>query len=183
MYGIIHTALRDMVLETFGQDKWTEILNLAGVGDSAFVRMQTYDDSIVLSLVGASSQVLETPAEECLELFGRYWITYASKDSYEKLMDATGSKIVTFIKNINSLHDRITSTFSGYVPPEFYINSLDDNNYEVTYVSTRNGFMHFVRGLLFGLGDRFGNELVILKQKQLDVESGESWVFTIHIKQ
>lgn len=182
MYGIIHTALRDMVLENFGDAKWAEILALAGVGDSSFVRMQTYDDSVVISLVGATSQVLETPAEECLELFGRFWITFTAKDNYENLMNATGSKIVTFIKSINILHDRITSTFKGYVPPEFYIKTLDEQHHEVTYVSSRNGFMHFVRGLLFGLGDRFGKELIIIKQEQLSIDSGESWVFTIQIK-
>ena len=181
MYGIIHKALKEMVVRDFGQEKWEKIESEAAQSKEIFVSMQPYSDDIVYALIGAASKELGAPVDECLQMFGRYWILDAAPESYSNILDATGSEIVHFIQNINSLHDRITSTFPDYVPPEFFIEPIGESLYKINYLSTRAGLSPFVVGLLQGLGTRFDTEIDIQKAEQIECDSGEEWAFTVHI--
>lgn len=182
MYGIIHKALKDMVIRDFGEEKWLGIVDNSGVSQDVYLSMQAYDDEITYKLIGSASEVLGAPVDDCLLAFGKYWITVAAPESYGAVLRATGDEIIEFMNNVNALHDRITSTFPKYVPPEFYLEKLGDNLYRITYVSVRAGLASFVEGLLLGLGDRFNCEIDIVSKKQVPADSGEEWKFDIKVR-
>ena len=44
MYGLIHTALRDMVINGHGENTWEEIVAESKVNADSFLTMRSYDD-------------------------------------------------------------------------------------------------------------------------------------------
>ena len=96
------------------------------------------------------------------------------------LLDAAGQDMLEFLGNMNALHDRITSTFLNYVPPEFFVEPKGDHTL-IHYVSKREGLTPFVVGLLKGLAKRFDCELTILSQTEMQVDSGAHTVFAVEI--
>jgi guanylate cyclase soluble subunit beta len=113
-------------------------------------------------------------------MFGKYWVLETATRSYEMLLSATGQDLVEFLTNLNVLHDRITSTFLNYSPPEFYIEEKEDHHL-IHYVSQREGLTPFVIGLLNGLSERFRCTLTILGQTDVAVEEGTHTIFEVKI--
>lgn len=181
MYGLINSALQSMIRDKFGDEQWDRVLASSGVPEDSFLTMRSYDDAITYQLVGASSDVVGAPVEDCLEMFGEYWVLEVATKSYGMLMDASGGNLVEFMGNMNALHDRITGTFLNYVPPEFRVESLGDNRYRIHYVSQREGLVPFVDGLLKGLAQHFGDQLEILDLEQLDVAEGTHAVYQVSV--
>ena len=181
MYGLINNALKEMILEKFGEETWNDVLRESGVPEDSFLTMRSYDDEITYSLAGAASKVVGAPVEACLEMFGEYWVLETASKSYGMLLKAAGQNMVEFLQNMNALHDRITSTFLNYVPPEFFVEE-NGTHHDIHYVSQREGLTPFVTGLLKGLGVRFETEVTILSQQSVEVETGEHTVFTVELK-
>lgn len=181
MHGIIHNALKSMVIRDFGEARWEKIENAANNSSDVYIGMQGYSDDVTYGLIGTATQELGVSVEACLERFGEYWVLEAAPGSYADILNATSDNIIGFLQNINFLHDRITSTFPNYIPPEFYIDEIGNGLYEVHYVSTREGLCYFVVGLLKGVGKRFKTDLEVVSFRQLECESGEEWLYTIRV--
>ncbi|NHN37217.1 guanylyl cyclase [Pseudomaricurvus alcaniphilus] len=181
MYGLINKSLKSMVIDHHGQELWQQILSTSGVDLDSFVSMQRYDDQVTYALVGATSEVLKTPAEDCLEAFGVYWSTVVAPNAYGVLLDSTGTNLLEFLQHTNDLHDRITSTFIGYTPPHFEV-SHEDNRVALHYESKRQGLTPFVIGVVKGLAQRFGSTIDIEPVQKVAVPEGESSIiyFTIN---
>ena len=180
MYGLINNSLKDMIREKFGEEKWQEVLQASGVPEDSFLTMRSYDDELTYALAGAASDVLGAPVDACLEMFGEYWVLETATKSYGTLLDAAGGDMLEFLGNMNALHDRITSTFLNYVPPEFYVEEKD-NGHEIHYLSKRKGLTPFVVGLLKGLAIRFDHTLNILDQREVEVEQGTHTIFNVEL--
>ena len=178
MYGLINSSLRQMIQMQFGEEKWQEVLAASGVPEDSFLSMRRYDDDVTYALAGAASEVLGAPVDACLEMFGQHWVLETASKSYGMLLDAAGRDMIGFLRNMNGLHDRITSTFLDYVPPEFHVEE-DGANFNIHYVSQRQGLNPFVVGLLKGLGTRFGTEVLILDQTEVTVEKGTHTIFKV----
>lgn len=182
MYGLINSSLQNMIRKNFGDGTWDKIISESGVPLDSFLSMRSYDDEITYKLVGATSTVLNTPASECLRLFGHHWVLEVAGKSYGPLLDAAGNDMVEFLRNMNALHDRISGTFVEFVPPQFKVEEVTDGHYNIHYLSTREGLSPFVYGLLEGLAIRFNSELTILKQTDVPVENGEHTVFEVMVE-
>jgi guanylate cyclase soluble subunit beta len=180
MYGLINKALKTMITDGHGQETWELILAKSAVSADSFITMERYDDSTTYALVGATAEVLDAPAEACLELFGHYWATVTAPNAYEMLFDSTGDDLFEFLDNVNSLHDRITSTFIGYVPPHF-ITTTDNNKMELVYESQREGLTPFLIGIIKGLADRFQVKVEFDSVVEKEVDKGETSVIMIRI--
>ncbi len=181
MYGLINSALQGMIREQFGEEQWEKVLAASGVPEDSFLAMRSYDDSITYDLAGAASAVLGAPVEACLEMFGEYWVKETAGKTYGSLMDAAGGDLVEFLNNMNALHDRITGTFVNYVPPQFEVESLDENRHRIHYISQREGLTPFVVGLLKGLAKRFDTRLDIEQMEAVAVTSGEHTIFEVTV--
>jgi guanylate cyclase soluble subunit beta len=151
--------MRQMVTESYGDDTWLQVLAASGLPENAFLATQSYDDTFTYALAGAVSEVLDTPLDECLELFGQYWMNTFAPEDYELLLRASGDNIFEFLENLDALHDRITTTFVNYRPPSFSLERHSENSATVHYVSSRQGLAPFVIGLLKGMQNRFNVEL------------------------
>ncbi|MDT0595595.1 heme NO-binding domain-containing protein [Glaciecola petra] len=183
MYGLINSALKNMITEKFGDEKWQEVLVTSKVPEDSFLTMRSYDDAITYALVESASIVLGESPETCLELFGEYWVLETASKNYTALLDAAGTNMLDFIKNLNALHDRITGTFLSYIPPEFRVENVGEDLYIIHYISTRKGLTSFVVGLLKGLAIRFNADLDIIDIDNRQVETGTHNAFKIRVTQ
>lgn len=181
MYGLINNALKNMIVDHFGENRWQEVLQTSGIPEDSFLTMRNYDDAITYSLAGAASEVLGAPLDDCLEMFGEYWVANTAPESYEMLMDAAGQNMAEFLGNLNALHDRITTTFLHYAPPNFQVEHQEANRYLIHYKSHRQGLTPFVVGLLRGLALRFNSELTIHSQREETTQEGSHTIFEVEI--
>ncbi|EAQ96636.1 heme NO-binding domain-containing protein [Congregibacter litoralis] len=184
MYGLINSALQDMVVTHFGEEQWKKVHQRSGVAEDSYLTMRRYDDESTYQLAAAASEVLEAPIDTCMEMFGKHWVDAIAIKHYASLMDATGIDTVGFLHNLNSLHDRIASTFLDYVPPEFRVEDSDKDagKHFVHYYSERKGLTSFVTGLLGGLAEHFGDKLEIVAVSIDDDGEGTHSVFELSIQ-
>ena len=179
MYGLVHTSVRDMVLQNHGTDTWEKIRAIAGVGDEDFLAMNSYDDSIILSLVSAASETLEITSDQCLDEFGQFWVLDTAAKHYREMIDGFGHSIWTLLENLDHMHDRMTSTFHGYDPPSFFLENTTHNTHLLHYRSSRQGLTPFVIGLLKGLAIHFKTPIDISIEQETLSPEGQHTVFRI----
>ena len=61
MYGLINSALQNMIRDKFGDEEWEKVLAASGVPEDSFLTMRSYDDALTYQLAGAASEVLGAP--------------------------------------------------------------------------------------------------------------------------
>ncbi len=154
MYGLVNRAVKELIVSRAGVEAWQMVCNTAGVHIDDFAAMESYDDDITYRLVGAASQVLDTPAEEILEGFGRYWILYTGAEGWGPILDSQGSSVAEVIGNLNDMHVRIQATMPSLVMPRFQVTRTDDAAIRFEYHSERDGLAPMVLGLMKGLAER-----------------------------
>jgi len=160
MYGMVNKAVKELVTEQFGADKWDSIRIKANAPDD-FVGFQGYDDSVTYNLVGAAVEVLEIPPEKILNAFGEYWVLKIAAQSYNDLMTSTGTGFVSFLENIDGMHSRIKATMPDLNPPSFRVKKINDSKIQIDYFSSRAGLLPFVEGLLSGLGTYYNQKFIL----------------------
>lgn len=179
MYGLIHRAVRDMVITGFGDERWNRILHDANATEEHFMSMQAYDDSVVLALVGSACKELNMEPAVVLEAFGRHWIADTAKKTYSNMLKSYGDNLWEFLENLNFMHDRISTSFPAFRAPMFELERLSDTEGRLVYISTRQGLTPFVIGLLRGLAIEFGVGLDIVVESETLSETGQQTVFLL----
>ncbi len=158
MYGMVHRAARQMVLDQHGENKWAEILKNSGLGNESFISATVYDDSITVALLETLAQHFNTNVDYILIEFGKYWIQFAYNGDYKSVMNLTGNDLFSFLGNLNRMHDSVQISIPGARLPSFLIEDATQHTISVTYASDRRGLEPFVEGLLMGLMKHFGHD-------------------------
>ena len=181
MYGLVNTAVRDLIVGEHGVEVWERVCERAGLTMTQFVAMENYPDSVTYGLVGAASEILGAPPEALLEAFGQYWMKYTAEQGYGGALEFAGSNLQEFLGNLDEMHARISLTFPELVPPSFELEVHDDGEWELHYHSERAGLAPMVVGLLRGLAERFG-ESVRIEHVAPEGDGGHDR-FRIHVAQ
>jgi hypothetical protein len=177
MYGIVNQAIEDLVVAHHGAATWERILERAGRPDLVLHEMDSYPDELTFELVGATAEELEVPVPELLRLFGRTWITYTSDRGFGRIIAVAGDSFGAFLSGLDSMHERVTSTFRSMEPPRMVLREAGDDRFVLEYHSRRAGLEPMVVGLLEGLAERFHLEA------EVSFEPGEGFVaFTIRTR-
>jgi Haem-NO-binding len=155
MYGMIHRAVRQMVLEHKGLDFWTSIERSAAAEPAHFISSVTYDDSITMRILDEAATALGVELNTLLEDFGKYWILFAEHGSFGSILRFTGQDIETFVSNLDRMHRTIQDVMQQSRMPSFTIIRKERGNLLVAYTSERKGLEPFVIGLFLGLFMRF----------------------------
>lgn len=162
MYGMVNQALEAMIKETAGPEAWARITARAGIDEPAFVAMKQYPDSVTYALAGAAAEELGMPLPKALHAFGVYWVSYADRGPWGKLMHASGGNTYELLAALDEMHARIALSFPELRPPSFGVERAQDGVL-VEYRSDRPGLAPFVVGLIEGLG-RLYRERVEVRQ-------------------
>jgi guanylate cyclase soluble subunit beta len=178
MYGLIHTAMKSMVINQFDEQTWQQIAQEANFTQEQMLTMRVYDDASTFALVEATASVLKTSVANCLREFGRYWVMEFAPCDYGVLLDHTGSNMLRFLENLNGLHDRVATSFSEFKPPRFRLETSAVGPL-VHYESNRSGLAEFVVGLLEGLALRFNENFDVAIASNFSSESAEHAIFQL----
>lgn len=165
MYGLVNKAVWDLVVTQFGEEKWQEIRQKAGIEVESFVCMNSYPDEVTYNLVGAAGEVLGLSPDKILEAFGEYWITYTAREGYGEMLNLAGGSFVEFVQNLDNLHARVGLSFPKLKPPSFRCTDITEKSLRLHYHSERAGLAPMVIGLLKGLGKMFDTEVSVLFDK------------------
>ena len=161
MYGLVNSAVQELVCSKFGKDRWDEIRKRAGLDIEFFSRMSPYPDDLTYRLVGAASEVLDLPPDKVLEAFGEFWVLYTGKEGYGHLFSIAGNSLKDFLYNLDNLHTRVGQNFPQLQPPSFQFDDLGDSRLRMHYYSDRTGLCPMVFGLVRGLAERFHTDLSV----------------------
>jgi Haem-NO-binding len=161
MYGLVNRALVDLLEARGGTELLERVKRDSGVGTDVFLSLEKYPDQTTVALVVAASNALGVTAADLLQDFGKHWIVYAAEHGYRQLMQARGDSLFGFIERLDELHSRLSLTFPELEPPCFAVSPLSGDSIRVRYTSTRDGLAPFVVGLLYGLGELFGERLSV----------------------
>ena len=165
MYGMINKAIRTLVIRETNEEVWEQVLIKSGVSEDVFEDLESYDDSVTFSLVGAVSETLEIDPADVLEMFGVYWAVDVAPKGYGEYFDAFGDDFESFVAGLDEMHVRITKMLPSLVPPAFEIEELGENHFKVHYVSQRDGLAPLAVGMLKGVALHFGGEADITQIK------------------
>jgi guanylate cyclase soluble subunit beta len=155
MYGMIHCAVREMVVSQLGLDEWSSLEREAEITVADQISLKVYDDALTMRIMEAASVRLDLTLPECLAAFGKHWIGFASNGSFKSIMDFTGDDIVTFVGNLDQMHRAVVRTLPSARMPSFRIVERGLESFKVQYRSDRVGLERFVAGLLEGLLEHF----------------------------
>lgn len=155
MYGMVNQALESLVTERFGAETWAAVRAKAGILDPAFITMKQYPDDVTYALAGALSEHLQAPLPGLLHAFGVYWVAYAKRGPWGKIMLASGGSTYELLSALDAMHARIAISFPDLKPPSFKVRPEGDAVL-VDYHTQRPGLAPFVVGLIEGIGTLFG---------------------------
>ncbi len=168
MYGLIHQAARNMVLDTRGEAAWNDILQKSGLNDEHFIGADLYKDEVTFALIGAISDQTNIDMESLLEAFGRYWVGFAVGTPYGSMFKLAGETLDSLLNSLDEMHDSISSTMPGSVMPSFEVVHTDERQIIMCYRSPRKGLVPFVVGLFNGLLDYFDERGTVVVLDQTD---------------
>lgn len=176
---MIHKSIHCMVVRQLGEESWGKIASKAGVDEKHLLSMESYDDHIVYDLVDAAAYYMQLKPDQLLRGFGQHFVSETLSENYQNLLRSYGKSSFELLDNLNLLHTTIKTTFTGYNPPSFSVRYITSDEIDLIYKSDRIGLTPFVRGLLAGIADLFGETLTITYEKKHDVSTGEQTLFRI----
>jgi len=159
MYGLVNRAIEQLVVSLRGEAGWRGVCAHANLASDGFVSMQSYDDEITYRLVTSVSERMGIPADDVLEGFGEYWITYTAAEGYGAMMNSGGNSLREFLENLNDMHGRVESIFPQLKLPQFRVSDISETEYLLHYASSRAGLAPMVIGLVKGLAKRFNQNV------------------------
>lgn len=117
--------------------------------DGSFLVRIIYTDDITYNLVGAAEKVLNIPAADILELFGRMFFEFCQESGYDKILKILGATTRDFLQNLDALHDHLATIYPGMRAPSFRCTeSPEDGALILHYYSERAGLEPIVIGIV-----------------------------------
>jgi hypothetical protein len=159
MYGIVNKSIEELVVSSYGQEKWEEIKTKSKIDIEYFVSTESYDDDVTFVLAGTIAEELYISVDDVLKLFGEWWILHTGKNHYGYLLESGGDNFKHFLLNLPAFHNRVMIMYPKLTPPEFKISNVQENSLYLHYYSQRKGLTAFVYGLMSGLGKFFNTEV------------------------
>ena len=132
----------------------------AGIDDPMFVSMKQYPDSVTYALAGAAADELAIPLPQVLHAFGVYWVDFARRGPYGRLMLSSGNSTYELLAALDAMHARLGLSFPELRPPSFRVEP-HEGGVTLEYRSERPGLAPFVVGLLEGVGNLYGERVEV----------------------
>lgn len=117
--------------------------------DGSFLVRIIYEDELTYRLITAAEKVLQTPANDILEMFGRMFFEFCQESGYDKILQILGATPRDFLQNLDALHDHLATIYPGMRAPSFRCTERPDDGVLVLhYYSERPGLEYIVIGIV-----------------------------------
>ncbi len=168
MKGVILDAVKDLIVDNFGLEKWMDILENAGLPRTAvFSVRDDVPDETVLKVVKSISNTLNLSPEEVADAFGEYWASIYTPKVYKPYYRGIQSAKELLLK-MNEIHRKVTENIPNAHPPVFKYRWEGSNVLIMKYISPR-GLVEIFMGVLKGVGKFFKTTLEIERISQDEV--------------
>lgn len=161
MYGMIHQALRIMALQHVQEAEWEALLRASDHAEPLFIGMEYYTDETTMELIHLVAGHLRMPMEDTLRQLGSVWIDFAGASEYGRILRMAGDDFVSFLESLDRMHASIRSNMPKAEMPSFELISVEDEELQVRYRSTRNGLAPMVQGILLATAERFDESVEV----------------------
>lgn len=158
MKGVIFNALKEMMEEKFGKEKWESVLAKSGIEkETSVLATDNILDERIIRIINSICGELKIDLKTAGEAFGEYWMChYAPKIYSAFFVGANSAK--DFLLKMDKVHLMVTQNIEGANPPRFEYEWLNDKTLLMTYKSKRNLMEIFV-GLVKGVGKYYKENL------------------------
>ncbi len=156
MKGVIFQAYVDFVRDRFGDKIYRDVAS-----DRTILATHNYDDGELTALLKKTADLTGMEPSSLLREFGVYFVDVFAARKYP--MFYRNKDFVSFVLDVDRIHDVVTRTMPGAAPPHFTYEKLDDRNLIVTYHSRRM-LDDLVVGLLEGAARHFGVDVDIRRE-------------------
>ncbi|XP_065365039.1 guanylate cyclase soluble subunit beta-1 [Calliphora vicina] len=150
--------------------------------EGQFLVRQIYDDEITYNLIGAAVEILNIPADDILELFGKTFFEFCQDSGYDKILQVLGATPRDFLQNLDALHDHLGTLYPGMRAPSFRCTEKD-GSLLLHYYSERPGLEHIVIGIVKAVASKLHGvdvEIEIVKRKGDPMEEDEKDEVFLH---
>ena len=169
MKGVIALCTKELIVKSFGEDKWKKILSDAGLETEPLILpISNVDDSIIMNIVKSGCKILNLTLEQFADAFGDYWINVYSQRMY-KTFYSQSKNAKEFLLNMDNVHKLMTKNMEGATPPHFEYETPSDNVLIMKYFSKR-GLIDFVVGLVKGVAKYYKEDVNVKKLDNQRVE-------------
>lgn len=162
MYGIVTKAIGDLIVSTYGEDRWEAVRAKAGLEDEYLVSTEPYPDEVAYGLISAACDILECPVDAFMVRFGEHWILETGAACYGPLLKSGGATLREFLLNLPHFHTRVVLLYPRLQPPEFACTDVTENSLRLHYFTARPGLTNFMVGLLRGLSQHYETPISIV---------------------
>jgi len=164
MYGLINSALRELIISRHGQAAWDEIARIAAPDGSDFDKMAPYPDDLSFRILETAHQVTGVEVDAFVDQLGELWVGYTDAQGYGALLDIAGDSLHDFLLSLNTVHARVGRSFPGLRPPSFRFDHIEAHELRMHYLSERRGLCPMIFGLMRGLSQRFRTEVKVAEE-------------------
>jgi hypothetical protein len=142
--GLVLTFFEEMVIEDFGLDVWTSILEETGL-EGVYTAAMNYPDDEIIQLVGGLSGLTGIAADQLVMIFGtRMFPRFVER--YPQFIDEK-QDLLGFLHSVNDvIHMEVRKLYPGAALPEFAYEQPAANILLMNYKSSRQ-----LCGLAIGL--------------------------------
>lgn len=169
MKGVIMLAIKEMVQEKFGKDKWESTLKKAGIEkEPNIMPISNVDDQTILKVLSSVCEVLNISMTQAADAFGDYWISVYSQKMYSSYY-ANVKTAKEFLLKMDSVHIASTKTIPDAHPPRFEYDWKDEKTLIMKYKSSRD-LIDIMVGIIKGVGKFYKEDLKVTKLGNDEVE-------------
>jgi len=162
MKGAIVQCLGELVKTRFGEKKWQEALEMAGMSrTSFFMPLQNIDDMNVMKLIQSACSATHITPAQAADAFGDYWVNVYAPKIYSVYYKGSKNAKELILK-MDGVHDMVTKNIPNARPPRFEYKWTDDRTLIIDYKSHR-GMIDIFVGLIKGVGKYYNENLFISK--------------------
>ena len=162
MKGVVFDILRDMIEEKFGLEGWNQLLEKAG-SHGMYLSSESYDDSEMVALLGAASEMTGHDIPTLLRTFGEFMVTefYGRFPVFFENSDG----LIDFLKSVDQIvHGEVLKFYPDANLPSFSYEEEGGHTLTMIYKSQRK-LCHLAEGLISGSAKHF-KEQVSVQQPQ-----------------
>uniref|UniRef100_A0A5K4F3C1 guanylate cyclase n=1 Tax=Schistosoma mansoni TaxID=6183 RepID=A0A5K4F3C1_SCHMA len=157
MYGLIVIGIQNYVESVYGENVWLRILEKSNTGLLTFQTHNIYSDTVPERLFLAFSNETGETIENVTYETGLSFAKFISDYGYGNLLRVQGRDFISFLHNLDNLHEYLRLSYPDIQPPSFSVMQITNDCIRLKYSSRRNGYTHYVRGQLMTLAKRLYN--------------------------
>lgn len=182
MYGMLLESIQHYVQELYGETKWQEVLEHAGLRNMIFATHKVYPDNIMSDIADSCAHVLQKGTRDYyMFYFGTWFVKFFSHYGYDKILRISGRHYRDFLNGIDNLHETMRFSYPRLQSPSFYVEKEDRCGCILNYRTKRQGFTHYVVGQLQQCAINFyGVDVEIIVIEERIVANGCHVIFRLN---